>query len=59
MATEAREKALDDALWKFHQRNKKERFFGVAELHYQGGQIVRVKKQETFTPQDLQRIADQ
>ena len=56
---ESREQALDEALWKFHQRNKQERFFGIVELHYQGGQIVRVKKQETFTPQDLQRIAGQ
>ena len=56
---EAREQALAEALWEFHQRNKQERFFGIAELHYQGGQIVRVKKQETFTPQDLLRIAGQ
>lgn len=58
MTNEARDKALDEALWKFHQRNKHDRFFGTAELHYQGGQIVRIKKQETLTPQDLLRITD-
>lgn len=48
---------IDDALGKLHARHKRERFFGIVELHYTDGQIVRIKKQEVLLPKDLMRLA--
>jgi hypothetical protein len=48
---------LDEGLAKLHARHTRERFFGVVELHYQDGQIVRVKRQEVLLPKDLMRLA--
>lgn len=48
---------LDEALWRFVAKLQKDEFFGVAELHFQEGLIVRVKKQEVFLPKDLNRLA--
>ncbi|MBI4369256.1 MAG: hypothetical protein HY547_03390 [Elusimicrobia bacterium] len=48
--------AIDDAFWKFVQSLKSGRFFGVAEIHFQDGQIVRVRKQEVYLPKDLLRL---
>jgi hypothetical protein len=48
---------MDEALARLHARSKRERFFGVVELHYQDGQIARVKRQEVYLPKDLLRLA--
>ena len=48
---------LDEVLWRFVTSLQKGRFFGVAELHFQDGQLMRVKKQEVFLPKDLNRLA--
>jgi len=48
---------VDEALWKFHQRNRKERFFGVVELHYHDGAVVLARKQQAFKQKDLLRLA--
>lgn len=48
---------LDEALWKFVTSLQNGHFFGVAELHFQDGQLMRVKKQEVFLPKDLNRLA--
>ena len=48
---------LDGALLRFVAKLQKERFFGIAELHFQDGQIVRVKTQEVVLPKDLLRLA--
>ncbi|MFA5034119.1 MAG: hypothetical protein WC614_14015 [bacterium] len=53
---ESHEQAVDEALWKFHQRNRKERFFGVVELHYHDGAVVLARKQQTFKQKDLLRL---
>lgn len=31
----------------------RERFFGIIEFHFQRGEIVRAKKQETYEPKDF------
>lgn len=48
---------VDGALLKFVQRLQRDRFFGIAELHFQDGEIVRVKRQEVVLPKDLLRLA--
>jgi len=48
-------KAVDEALQRFVEDLKGSRFFGIAELHFQDGHLVRVKKQEVFEPKDLIR----
>lgn len=44
---------LDEAIQRFLGELHDARFFGVVELHYQDGNLVRVKKQEVFQPKDL------
>lgn len=48
---------LDEALWMFVTQIQKSRFFGITEIHWHDGQVVRVKKQEVFLPKDLNRLA--
>jgi flavin-binding protein dodecin len=45
--------ALDEAIQTFLRDLHDARFFGIVELHYQDGNVVRVKKQEVFQPKDL------
>lgn len=47
--------AEDDALWRFLVDLKVNRFFGTAELQFQAGRLMRVKKQEVLEPKDLIR----
>jgi len=47
---------LDDAFWRFMFSLQKSRFFGIVEIHFRDGQIVKIKKQEVFVPKDLLRI---
>lgn len=54
---EQHDQAVDGALWKFHEQNTKERFFGVVEWHYQDGAVVLVRKHQTFKQKDLLRLA--
>lgn len=51
------ETRLEELLLKIHQRNKKERLFGVVEWHYHDGAVVLVRKQQTFEQKDLLRLA--
>jgi hypothetical protein len=44
---------LDEAIQRFLDELHYTRFFGIVELHYQDGNLVRVKKQEVFQPKDL------
>ncbi len=46
-------KALDEAIQTFLRDLHDARFFGIVEIHYQDGNLVRVKKQEVFQPKDL------
>lgn len=46
-------KDLDDALQTFLTDLRAAGFFGVVELHFQEGHLVRVKKQEVFQPKEL------
>lgn len=48
---------LDESLWRFVTQLQKDEFYGVAELHFHEGRVVRVKKQEVFLPKDLNRLA--
>ena len=48
---------LEDALWKYLSKLREGRCYGIAELHYQDGRIVRVKKQEVVLPKDLLSLA--
>jgi ribonuclease BN (tRNA processing enzyme) len=32
---------------------RKDHFFGIVELHFQKGEIVRAKKQENYEPKDF------
>jgi len=48
---------LDEALWRFVTQLQRGGFYGMAEIHFQEGRIVRVKKQEVFLPKDLNRLA--
>ena len=48
---------LDEALWRFVTQIQKGRFFGITELHWHDGQVVRIKKQEVLLPKDLNRLA--
>jgi hypothetical protein len=33
-----------------------ERFFGIVEVHFQDGRVVRVRKMETFEPREFERM---
>ncbi len=57
MAEPREPEILDEVLWMFVTQLRKGRFFGITELHWQDGQVVRVKKQEVFLPKDLNRLA--
>lgn len=46
----------DDALRFFLDAQKLGKLFGVVELHFQDGRIIRVKKQETLMPSELNRL---
>ena len=35
---------LDDAFWRFMFSLQKSRFFGIVEIHFRDGQIVKIKK---------------
>jgi len=48
---------LDEAIIRLVARLRKGRYYGIAELHFQEGRIVRIKKQETLLPKDLNRLA--
>jgi len=52
---ESHEQAVDEALRRFFADLRSSRFFGIVELHFQAGRLVRVKKQEVFEPKDLIR----
>jgi hypothetical protein len=47
---------LDEALHDFMLHLQKNRFFGVIELHYQDGQLMRIKREEVMTKRDLLRL---
>ena len=47
------------AAFKFVEELQKRSFFGVVELHFAEGKIVRVKKQEVFLPKDLVRLTSE
>lgn len=49
-------KDLDDALQRFLTDLRADGFFGIVELHYQEGHLVRVKKQEVFQPKELLQL---
>ena len=49
-------KPLDEALRRFIDDLRGARFFGVVELHFQDGHLLRVKKQEVFQPADLMQL---
>lgn len=48
---------LEEALWRYLSRLRRERYFGVTELHFHDGRVVRVKAQTVLEPKDLLRLA--
>lgn len=47
---------VDDELLKFIVALQKGEFYGLVELHFSKGQVMRVRKQETFLGKDLSRL---
>jgi len=44
---------VDVALREFIENLRDNHFFGIVEIHFHDGHLVRVKKQEVFQPNDL------
>lgn len=38
---------------------RRERFYGMMEVHYQDGRLVRVKKHETILAKDMHSLKEQ
>ncbi len=48
-----KEVLLNQAVTEFLSELTENNFFGIIELHYQNGRIVRLKKHEVLEPKDL------
>ena len=44
---------IDQDFLDFTDRLRQDKFYGVVEVHYQAGKVVRVKKHETILAKDL------
>lgn len=48
-----KEALLNEAITDYLERLCQTNFFGIVELHFQDGKLVRLKKHEVLEPKDL------
>jgi hypothetical protein len=58
MAETQAPETLESRFEQLLSRLRRERFYGTIEVHYQDGQLVRVKKHETVLVKDMRSLRE-
>jgi hypothetical protein len=58
MAETQAPETLESRFEQLLSRLRRERFYGTLEVHYQDGQLVRVKKHETVLVKDMRGLKE-
>ena len=58
MAETQTPETLESKLEELTAKLRRERFYGTLEVHYQDGQLVRVKKHETVLVKDMRSLRE-